>query len=122
MPERYGRSVCSTELQLRNTIVHKFATGWEPADAYHIPTTVAGNLGIGKPPGEETPAGDETSGIQMDEEAGPSEGLLGESRIDPVVDTQLDEPGQTQAVNETDPVGESTKELQRENTQNHEDP
>ena len=48
MPERYDRSVCPKELLLRNTIVHKFSTGWVPAPAYHIPTTVGGHVRVGK--------------------------------------------------------------------------
>ena len=52
MPERYDRSVCSRDLLLRNKIAHKFATGWEPAPAYHLPTTVVGNVRIGKPDDE----------------------------------------------------------------------
>ena len=48
MPDRYDHSVWPNEMLLRNTIVRKFATGWVPAPAYHIPTTVAGRVRVGK--------------------------------------------------------------------------
>ena len=51
MPERYDRSVCPNELLLRNTIVDKFATGWEPVPAYHIPDNGSGAIGNRKASG-----------------------------------------------------------------------
>ena len=53
MPERYDRSVCASELMIRNTIAQNIASGWEIAPAYHLPTTVTGHTQIGKT--EETP-------------------------------------------------------------------
>ena len=50
MPERHGRGVRPNELLLRNAIAHKFASGWEHAPAYHIPTTVDGHVLAGKEP------------------------------------------------------------------------
>ena len=36
---------------MRNTIVRKIASGWEPAPAFHLPTTVRGRERHGKPEG-----------------------------------------------------------------------
>lgn len=55
MPERYDRSVCASELLLRNAIVQKMASGWAWAPAYHIPTTASGQIRIGEDPGPVTP-------------------------------------------------------------------
>ena len=48
MPERYDRSVCATELLLRNTIVQKMIAGWKPVEAYCLPLTVANNERTGR--------------------------------------------------------------------------
>ena len=47
MPERYDRSVCASELLLRNTIVNKIVNGWTVAPSFHLPQTVldAGRIG-----------------------------------------------------------------------------
>ena len=49
VPERYGRSVCASELLLRNTITQRMANGWGPAPAYRLPDTILRHLRIGKP-------------------------------------------------------------------------
>ena len=47
MPERYDRSVCASELLLRNTIVNKIVNGWTVAPSFHLPQTAqdAGRIG-----------------------------------------------------------------------------
>ena len=50
MPERYDRSVCASELLLRNTIIKQMAAGWEVSDSPHLPTTVTGRVRIGEEP------------------------------------------------------------------------
>ena len=49
MPDRYGRSVCASEMLLRNTIIQRTVEGWGMAPAFHLPTTVVGHVRIGKP-------------------------------------------------------------------------
>ena len=48
MPERYDRSVCASELLLRNTIVNKIVSGWTMAPSFHLPHTVLDAGSIGK--------------------------------------------------------------------------
>ena len=48
MPERYDRSVCATELLLRNTIIQKVVGGWAIAPSFHLPETVPSDCRIGK--------------------------------------------------------------------------
>ena len=49
MPERVDRSVCASELLLRNAIVQRIAEVWGIAPAYHLPATPHGHIRIGKP-------------------------------------------------------------------------
>ena len=54
-PERYDRSVCASELLLRNTIIHQIV-GRMGGDASLPPAlTVTGHVRIGKPPDVEEP-------------------------------------------------------------------
>ena len=48
MPERYGRSVCASELLLRNTIIQRMAARWGIAAAYFLLSTLVGRVRIGK--------------------------------------------------------------------------
>ena len=48
MPGRYDRSVCATELLLRNTIIQKVVEGWTLAPSFRIPETVPIDRRIGK--------------------------------------------------------------------------
>ena len=48
MPERYDRSVCASELLLRNTIIQQIVAGWNMAPSYRLPATATGRLRIGK--------------------------------------------------------------------------
>ena len=48
MPDRYDRSVCASELLLRNTIIRQMAAGWDMAASFHLPSTVAGHVRLGK--------------------------------------------------------------------------
>ena len=56
MPERYDRSVCASELLLRNTIVQRIVAGRGIAPTYRLHATVSGHLRIGKPETPDTPA------------------------------------------------------------------
>ena len=40
MAERYDRSTCSTELQLRNDILSAIKEGWAPVESFQIPAPV----------------------------------------------------------------------------------
>ena len=40
MAERYDRSTCSTELQLRSDILTAIAEGWAPVDSFQIPKPI----------------------------------------------------------------------------------
>ena len=50
MNERYDRSVCASELLLRNTIIRKMAGGWNMAESFHLPESVTSSVRIGKDP------------------------------------------------------------------------
>ena len=51
MNERYDRSVCASELLLRNTIIQKMVAGWNMVASFHLPESVTGAARIGKDPG-----------------------------------------------------------------------
>ena len=39
MPDRYDRATCTTELRLRNEILERIRSGWEPTNSFETPGT-----------------------------------------------------------------------------------
>ena len=45
IPDRYNRTVCATESQIRNGIIHRIYEGWRPIAEFEIPGTDAPKRG-----------------------------------------------------------------------------
>ena len=48
MNDRYDRSVCASELLIRNAIIQKMVSGLAMVGSFHLPDTVPGTERIGK--------------------------------------------------------------------------